>query len=73
MRELRNQGGRVIDRVIAGEHVTITRDGEPVARLVPVQRKPLSAAAVVERFRKLPCIDPAQFRQDVDSMIDQSL
>lgn len=31
VRELRNQGGRVRDRVVAGERVTITRDGESVA------------------------------------------
>lgn len=73
MRELRNQGGHVLDRVLAGEQVTITRDGEPVAQLIPLRRKPLSAAALVERFRALPPIDPTTFRRDVDSMIDQSL
>jgi prevent-host-death family protein len=29
----------LIRRVAAGEEVTITRSGEPVARLVPVQRR----------------------------------
>ncbi|WP_375424246.1 type II toxin-antitoxin system Phd/YefM family antitoxin [uncultured Friedmanniella sp.] len=73
VRDLRNQGGHVLDRVLAGEAVTITRDGEPVAQLIPLRRKPLSAAALVARFRRLPPIDPAGFRRDVDSMIDQSL
>lgn len=73
MRELRNHGGRVLDRVIAGEHVTITRDGEPVAELVPLNRKPLSTAAVLERFRKLPAMDPGALRADIDAIIDQSL
>jgi len=59
--------------VIAGEHITITRDGVPVAELVPVRRTRLSGAAIVERFRKLPPINPDEFRRDVDSMIDQSL
>ena len=73
MRELRNQGGRVLDRVLGGEPVTITRDGEPVAQLVPLPRKRLSAAALVERFRTLPPIDAEAFRRDVDSMVDQAL
>lgn len=63
----------MLDRVMAGEHVTITRDGEPVARLVPMGRRPLSASALVARFRRLPPIDPVAFRRDVDSMVDQSL
>lgn len=73
MRELRNHGGRVLDRVMAGEHVTITRDGEPVAELVPLNRRPLSTAAVLERFRSLPAMDPAALRADIDAIIDQSL
>ncbi|MBA3287839.1 MAG: type II toxin-antitoxin system prevent-host-death family antitoxin, partial [Acidimicrobiia bacterium] len=27
VRELRNHGGEVLDRVIAGERLTVTRDG----------------------------------------------
>lgn len=73
VRELRNQGGRVLDRVLAGERVTITRDGEPVAQLVPLRRTALSAAALVERFRRLAPVDPTTFRHDIDSMLDQSV
>lgn len=73
VRELRNHGGRVLNQVLAGEPVTITRDGEPVAQLVPLHRHRLSATALVERFRGLPPVDPAAFRRDVDSMVDQSL
>lgn len=58
---------------MAGEHVTITRDGEPVAELIPVGRRPLSAAALIERFSKLPAMDPAALRADIDAIIDQSL
>lgn len=73
MRELRNQGGHVLDRVLAGERVTITRDGQPVAELVPIRRRPLSAEALVDRFRHLPPIDPVAFRADVDAVLDSSL
>ncbi len=63
----------MLDRVLAGERVTITRDGEPVAELVPVARKPLSAPALVARFRKLPPVDPQKFLADIDAIIDQTL
>jgi prevent-host-death family protein len=35
-RELRNATRSVLDRVAAGEHLTITVDGRPVAELSPV-------------------------------------
>lgn len=73
VRDLRNQGGRVLDRVLAGERVTITRDGRPVARLEPVARGRLSATALVERFRALPPVDPQRLRADVDALLDQRL
>ncbi len=34
-RELRNQTRQLLERVSAGEHITITVDGRPVAQLVP--------------------------------------
>lgn len=73
VRDLRNQGGRVLDRVLAGERVTITRDGRPVARLEPVARGRLSAQALVERFRNLPDVEPERLRRDVDAVLDQRL
>ena len=39
-RELRNNTRRLLERVDAGEDVTITVDGRPVAVLVPVRRRP---------------------------------
>ena len=73
VRELRNQGGRVIERVLAGERVTITRDGKPVARLEPIGRQRLTAGVLVERFSRLPDVDPARLRKDVDAAIDPRL
>ncbi len=73
IRDLRNHGGEVIDRVRAGERITITRDGEPVAELRPLPRRPLDAATVIARFRGLPPVDPERLRADIDALIDQSL
>lgn len=73
MRQLRNQGAAVIDRVLGGERVTITRDGEPVAELLPLRRRPLNRNVVVQQFRALPPLDPNRLRADIDRTIDQSL
>jgi prevent-host-death family protein len=39
VRELRNRTSRVIDAVRAGERVTLTVHGEPIADIVPHQRR----------------------------------
>jgi prevent-host-death family protein len=73
VRDLRNRGGQVIDRVARGERVTITRDGRPVAELRPYIAAKLSAEALLDRWKHLPVIDPARFRDDVDEIIDARL
>ncbi|HMT06031.1 MAG: type II toxin-antitoxin system prevent-host-death family antitoxin [Solirubrobacterales bacterium] len=72
VRELRNQGGKVLDRVQRGERTIITRDGEDVAELRPV-RKSLSAEALIERRRNLPSMDPELLRRDIDEILDTNL
>lgn len=37
--EAKNRLSSLLDRVVAGEEVTITRNGKPVARLVPVETR----------------------------------
>lgn len=73
IRDLRNHGGEVIDRVQAGERVTITRDGRPVAELRPIGPPALSAAELLRRWRRLPPMDPDALRADIDAIIDPSL
>jgi prevent-host-death family protein len=73
IRDLRNHGGDVVDRVARGEQVTITRAGRPVAQLGPMARPALSATALLERWRRLPRVDPASLRADIDSLLDPRL
>ncbi len=73
IRDLRNHGGEVVGRVQAGERVTITRDGEPVAELRPLPRRRLGSRLLIERFRTLPPIDAVRLRADIDAVVDQSL
>jgi antitoxin (DNA-binding transcriptional repressor) of toxin-antitoxin stability system len=70
VRELRNNGGEVIDRVLGGETVVVIRDGHEVAELRPLRPRPLDAATLVSRWRHLPVVDPSRFRHDVDSARD---
>jgi prevent-host-death family protein len=71
IRELRNQGGEVVDRAARGEQITITRSGRPVAELRPLRppRAPLSADSLLERWRRLPAVDPVALRDDVDELL----
>lgn len=73
IRELRNHGGDVVDRVAAGERLTVTRDGRPVAELRPYGATPLSATALLRRWRRLPRLDAALLRGDVDRVVDPRL
>lgn len=73
VRELRNHGGRVLDTVSRGESVTVTRDGEPVAELRPIPRRPVPAATLLRRWRTLPQIDAAKLRADIDEILDATL
>ncbi|MPZ51631.1 MAG: type II toxin-antitoxin system prevent-host-death family antitoxin [Acidimicrobiia bacterium] len=73
IRELRNQGGKVIDRVFAGEHLTVTRSGKPVAELRPIPGPALNSRELLRRWSHLPHVDPERLREDVDRIADSSL
>lgn len=73
IRELRNRGGHVVDRVEAGERLVVTREGRPVAELGPVRPRGIAAATLLQRWHRLPVIDADALRSDIDAVIDQSL
>jgi prevent-host-death family protein len=73
VRELRNDGGRVLDRVARGESLTVTRDGHAVAELRPLSRPALRASALLDRWRRLAPVDPARLRADIDAALESSL
>jgi len=51
--------------VLAGECITVTRNGTPVAELRALPRRRLRAAELVERFKRVPPVDPSRLRADV--------
>jgi prevent-host-death family protein len=73
VRDLRNHGGRVLDRVARGEALTVTKDGSPVAELHPLRRQSLPTAELIARAKRAPRVDPQRLRQDIDAVLDQSL
>jgi tRNA(fMet)-specific endonuclease VapC len=66
VRELRNSGGAVLDRVARGESFIVTRDGDAVAELAPLRRRSATPAELIARRRSLPAVDPERLRRDID-------
>jgi len=73
IRDLRNHGGDVVDRAAHGEQITITRSGKAVAELRAIAPRGLSAQALLDRWQRMPPVDRAAFREDVDRLLDSSL
>lgn len=73
-RDLRNDSGKVLAAVEAGESYIITRNGKPVAKLEPLVRRTFVPVAELTRTSaRLPHVDYAQWRADLDAMIDQEM
>jgi prevent-host-death family protein len=73
IRDLRNHGGEVIDRVEHGERLIVTRDGRHVAELRPLLRRPFKADMLIERWSRLPRFDPEVLHRDLDQALDSRL
>jgi prevent-host-death family protein len=73
VRDLRNRGGEILDRVARGETMTVTRDGRAIAELHPLRRRPVPATVLLERWRRLPHVDLDRLRADIESVVDSEL
>jgi prevent-host-death family protein len=81
-RELRNDSGAIMRRVQQGERFTVTRNGVPVADLVPhsdfgADRPPrfVPVGQIAAGTSELPSWDTARFArelEELDSVIDDS-
>lgn len=72
-RELRNDSAAVLRAVEAGESFIVTRNGVPLAELVPVKKRtfvPRDELAVA--LRSLAPLDAAAFRTDLERHLDLS-
>jgi antitoxin (DNA-binding transcriptional repressor) of toxin-antitoxin stability system len=73
IRELRNEGGSVVERVLRGEHVTVTKGGVPVAEMRGISRGPVHVEPLLQRWRSVPRVDFGALRADLDDLLDVDL
>lgn len=73
IRDLRNHGGEVVERSQRDERLTITRSGKPVAELSAIRRPPVPLDELRERWARLPNVDPAALRNDIDAVINPAV
>jgi prevent-host-death family protein len=81
-RELRNDSGAIMRRVEQGERFTVTRNGVPVADLVPHDRAAVDrrqrfvpVAEIAARVGQLPSWDVERFtaeQRELDAVVDDS-
>jgi prevent-host-death family protein len=72
-RELRNQSGKIMRALEAGESFVVTSDGAPVGELIPLRRRRgARLATVLEIFRCAPKVDYRRLRKDLDAIADPS-
>lgn len=73
-RELRNASAKVLRETQAGQTIIVTRNGEPVAELRPIQaRRFAPRSALAEAAAHAARIDAKRFRDDLDAVVDASL
>jgi antitoxin (DNA-binding transcriptional repressor) of toxin-antitoxin stability system len=62
---------RAVER---GELFTITRNGTPIGRLIPLRRRTfVPRQEVMAAFATAPVLDAERFRADIDDLADQDL
>jgi antitoxin (DNA-binding transcriptional repressor) of toxin-antitoxin stability system len=73
-RELRNDSAAVLRDVQAGQIIIITRNRVPVAELRPLPpRRFVPRQVIADSARRAPRVDFQRFREDIDSIVDQSV
>jgi prevent-host-death family protein len=71
-RELRNDSGEIMRGGERGESFTITRNGTPIGRLIPLRRRTfVPREEVLAAFATAPVLDPDALRADLDESVDQ--
>ena len=73
IRDLRNRSAEVLARVARGESLVVTKDGTPVAQVVPLPQHRLSTVEIQRRLAALPPVDYARMRREIDDVVDPAL
>lgn len=72
VRDLRNQGGEILDSVMRGATVTVTRQGRPIAELRPL-RSGTNTKELLEHWRGAPTFRLDDLRADLAEILDDSV
>jgi prevent-host-death family protein len=73
-RELRSQSAAVLREVEAGQTMIVSRNGTPVGELRPIRRRRFVLRAVIaDAAGRAARIDAAQFRADLDAVVDPQI
>jgi antitoxin (DNA-binding transcriptional repressor) of toxin-antitoxin stability system len=75
-RELRNETPAIMRAIENGERFVLTRNGSPIADLVPHARpattRRATGAEIMAAASQLPKLDVEQFWADLDSVVDSN-
>lgn len=72
VRDLRNNGGEILDSVMRGATVTVTRQGRPIAELRPLRRG-TDTSQLIDAWRGTPTFSLERLRADLATILDDSL
>jgi antitoxin (DNA-binding transcriptional repressor) of toxin-antitoxin stability system len=74
VRQFVADSGSVTRGLRQGRSYTLTLNGQPLARIVPVrQRQAVPKEEVLAAFATAPVIDPAELRADLDEAVDHGI
>ena len=71
--DLRNDGGAILDTVMRGEGMTVTRHGRAIAELLPLRGSGVHIETLQKAFKRCPRVSYDALRADMDEFLDLSL
>jgi prevent-host-death family protein len=71
--DLRNNGGEILDTVMRGESMTVTRHGRAIAELRPLRGPGVRVETLQKAFKHCPRVSHDQLRADVAEFLNLSL
>ena len=73
VRDLRNNGGQILDAVMRGESMTVTRQGRPIAELRPLRKTGVRSEVLETAFKGCPTFKYEDLVADMAEFLDLSL
>lgn len=73
VRDLRNNGGEILDAVMRGEGMTVTRQGRAIAELQPLRGPGVRIETLQKAFKRGPTLRHDELRADMAEFLDMSL